>query len=68
ADLLPLSTDISTHNQVLQSTPPEIENPPEVPKASEPSNLTRPSARKALFKDTSEIEAPQVHKKAKHGK
>ncbi|GJW60798.1 DNA helicase [Tanacetum coccineum] len=40
--------------QVSQSTPPEIENPTEAPKASQPSNPKKPSARKALFKDTSE--------------
>ncbi|GJZ90441.1 hypothetical protein Tco_0662368 [Tanacetum coccineum] len=59
ADLPPLSTDMSTHIQVLQSTSPKIENPTETHKGSQPSNPTGPSARKALFKDTSEIESPQ---------
>nr|GEU49652.1 hypothetical protein [Tanacetum cinerariifolium] len=68
ADLPPLSTDMSTHIQVLQSTPPQIENPTEAHKGSKPSNPTTPSARKALFKDTSEIESSQVPKKAKHDK
>nr|GEU88960.1 DNA helicase [Tanacetum cinerariifolium] len=62
-DLPQLSTDMSTHIQVLQSTPPQIENPTEAHKGSKPSNPTTPSARKALFKDTSEIESPQVPKK-----
>ncbi|GJR43766.1 DNA helicase [Tanacetum coccineum] len=60
ADLPPLSTDMSTHIQALQSTPPQIENPTEAHKGSKPSNPTRPSARKALFKDTLEIESPQL--------
>nr|GEY47962.1 nucleic acid-binding, OB-fold protein [Tanacetum cinerariifolium] len=42
-------------DQVIQSTP----NPTEAHKGNKPSNPTAPSARKALFKDTSEIEFPQ---------
>ncbi|GKD57581.1 DNA helicase [Tanacetum coccineum] len=40
ADLPPLSTDMSTHIQALQSTPPQIENPTETRKGSKPSNPT----------------------------
>ncbi|GJV93168.1 DNA helicase [Tanacetum coccineum] len=40
ADLPPLSTDMSTHIQALQSTPPQIENPTDARKGSKPSNPT----------------------------
>nr|GEW08022.1 DNA helicase [Tanacetum cinerariifolium] len=46
---------------LLEVNPPnyQIENPIEAHKGSKPSNPTTPSARKALFKDTSEIESPE---------
>nr|GEX32870.1 DNA helicase [Tanacetum cinerariifolium] len=46
-------------DRVIQSTPPQIENPTEAHKGNKPTNPTAPSARKALFKDTSQIEFPQ---------
>ncbi|GKC37186.1 hypothetical protein Tco_1049570, partial [Tanacetum coccineum] len=50
--------NISAHIQTSQSTPPQIENPSEAHERNQPSNPRRPSARKALFKDTLETESP----------
>ncbi|GKA16860.1 hypothetical protein Tco_0696697 [Tanacetum coccineum] len=58
----------SAHTDTSHSTPAQIENPIEIQKSIQPIHPTRPSARKALFKDPATADCPEVTKKTKHDK